>query len=97
MPSIQRIPRIRANVRWSKELELFEMYCPDCVVATSPGACFWPLTEEFWDKYNMQRCKACNMKRDRDRIALRRKTDEVFKNRQVKQSREIRGFQPRAQ
>jgi adenylate kinase len=92
MPSVQRIPRIRANVRWNRELEIFEMYCPDCVVATNAGANFWPLSEEFWIYASLQRCRACNLKKDADRIAKRRREDPEFRARQVEQSRAIRGY-----
>ena len=95
MPSIQRIPRVRANVRWSIDLECFEMYCQDCVTAAHPGQNFWPLSEEYWNKHNLQRCRACNMKRQRDRIARRRREDPEFKARSKAQSAAIRGLRTR--
>jgi hypothetical protein len=47
------------GVRWSKELDGFEMRCDDCAIRGQ--TCYWPLTREFWDAYSLQRCRACNL------------------------------------
>jgi hypothetical protein len=44
-------------VRWRADLG-FGMRCADC--ATNHRACYWPLTEEFWDtRHGLSRCRAC--------------------------------------
>lgn len=59
------------NVRWSEDG--WQMRCPDCPARVSPR--WWPLTEEFWDRRNLARCRACNreLKRARDRASERRR------------------------
>ena len=92
MPSVIYLPRYRANVKWDPDNECFQMWCPDCRGTGNSGTAWWPLTEEFWQKDNLQRCKACERKREADYIAKRRRDDPEFKKRQVAQSRAIRGF-----
>lgn len=51
-----------APVRWRDDTG-WELRCPDC--AKRGGQCFWPLTDEFWQKRaGMQRCRACMNARD---------------------------------
>lgn len=45
--------RQTAGVRWREEG--WELRCPHC----PPGMVYWPLTEEFWDRKRMTRCRAC--------------------------------------
>lgn len=56
-------PRIKAShVRWSPDGP--EMRCDEC--ADKGGvAAYWPLTPQFWDPRNVQRCRACNLGRKR--------------------------------
>lgn len=49
-------------VRWREDVG-WELRCPQC--SSRKRACFWPLTDEFWDRArSMQRCRACQ--RDTD-------------------------------
>lgn len=54
----------RPPVRYSEELQGFELRCPDC--ERRGVAYFWPLTLEFWDPHTtMRRCRACNAAKKR--------------------------------
>jgi hypothetical protein len=65
------------------------MYCEDCDTEKT-GATFWPLTEEFWDKNNMQRCRACKARKNAAHIRERRRTDPEFLARQLEASKNNR-------
>lgn len=47
--------RYREDVGW-------EMRCGDCM-KRSGSTHYWPLDDEFWDKRNLQRCRACHQHR----------------------------------
>lgn len=49
----------------------WEARCPDC--KHKAGGKWWPLTDEFWMKANMARCRACNLsiRRAKDRLRPR--------------------------
>src|SRR5690349_12611752 len=48
----------RAGIRWRDDTG-WELRCPDCS-ANGRTSVYWPLTEEFWDKRVMTRCRACH-------------------------------------
>lgn len=66
-------PYLRTRgVRWNKELECFEMWCPDCQ-ARNDGPTFHPLDPEFWDvSRGLARCHACWAQKKRDAEKQRR-------------------------
>lgn len=70
-------PYIRTRgVRWNKDTDCFEMWCPDCA-AQRDIPTFHPLDEEFWDvTRGLARCRACwaeKKRRDeKNRRALKR-------------------------
>lgn len=51
------------NIRYREGT--FEMRCGGCM-AGAGGNRFWPLTEEFWNPRNLQRCRACLLIRKRE-------------------------------
>lgn len=53
----------RAGIRWREDTG-WELRCPDCM-ASRHGTTYWPLTDEFWDKRNMKRCRACHRTQNR--------------------------------
>lgn len=53
----------RPPVRYSADLQGFEMRCEDC--QRRGVAYFWPLTVEFWEPGSMRRCRACNAAKKR--------------------------------
>jgi hypothetical protein len=74
-------PFIRTRgVRWNKELECFEMWCPDCD-QRNDGPTFHPLDEENWNtSYGLSRCRACwaQKKRDDERHRRALKREEII-------------------
>lgn len=48
-------------VRWREDVG-WELRCPQC--SSRKRACFWPLTEEFWDRQrSLTTCRACLLMR----------------------------------
>ena len=61
----------RAGIRWRDDTG-WELRCPDCA-ARGQHTSYWPLTDEFWDRHMMARCRACERarlnRRDREKYA----------------------------
>ena len=63
------------GVRWSDELQVFEMKCDRCYTnRTHNGVSgYWPITPEFWSTTEgVQECRACIRDRKRKYMARRR-------------------------
>jgi hypothetical protein len=61
-------------------------------------ACFWPLTDEFWDrKHGMKRCRACHRARDAARGRARYLASTTVRERKREASRRYRQANPQAQ
>ena len=69
-------PGIKSSpFRWREDVG-FEARCPDCVI--SGGACFWPITLEFWDpKRGMTRCRGCHDRRAAANLRARYRSDPL--------------------
>lgn len=67
----------KQGVRWNAEMECFTMRCDDCYEKSMPS--HWPLTLEFWNKRNLQRCKACEHERDLSQKRLKYANDPVYR------------------
>lgn len=55
--------RVNSGVRWREDTG-WELRCLRCPT----GMVYWPLTDEFWDKKRMTRCRACWRTHERSRI-----------------------------
>jgi hypothetical protein len=66
-------------IRWRDDTG-WEYRCGDC--AAKAIDCFWPLTDEFWDrKRTMRRCRSCQKNRDARRSReLYRKSPQYREN-----------------
>lgn len=54
----------RRGVRWNRDIECFEMWCPSCDFKHEPA--WWPITEEFWYvRRTLQRRRACVLEDER--------------------------------
>lgn len=78
-------------VRWRDDVG-WELRCPRCV--ERKVACFWPLTDEFWDRRRMSRCRACEKARQRDQKRHRYQTDPVARERMIASSRTYHADNP---
>lgn len=67
----------RSGVRWREEG--WEIRCDDCA-KTGHLTSYWPLTDEFWDRHNMARCRACHLAR------RRRKDHETYWKNEVRRA-----------
>lgn len=56
---------MRSGVRWREDVG-WEVRCDDCAKHGSTGI-YWPLTDEFWIKSSMRRCRACHLAKKRRR------------------------------
>lgn len=67
------------GVRYNRQTESFEMWCPDCDMK-GRSATFWPLTLEFWKvEDGLARCRACWLeKRRRDQKGYRAEKREHY-------------------
>lgn len=72
--------RRRTAVRWREDVG-WEARCERCVV--KKVACYWPLTDEFWDKARMNRCRACERERQASQKRHRYQTDPAFRDRML--------------
>lgn len=79
----------RSGIRWREDVG-WEVRCDWCANHTGRTATYWPLTDEFWDRKSMARCRAClriqKNRRDRARYA----TDMAWRARRQQGSREYR-------
>lgn len=55
----------RSGIRWREDVG-WEARCDDCA-RRGNTTCYWPLTEEFWDRKVMTRCRACHLAKRRIR------------------------------
>lgn len=78
-------------VRWRPDVG-FELRCPRC--AEKRMACFWPLTDEFWDKHRMSRCRACERERQATQKRERYHGNPAFRRRMLTVVREYRMDNP---
>lgn len=74
-----------APVRWRDETG-WELRCPDCSKRGQANH-FWPLTDEFWNRRQMQRCLACAAVRRRQRDRARYWTNAEARARDLAQAR----------
>lgn len=60
--------RINSGVRWRDDVgwELRCLHCPR-------GTVYWPLTDEFWDKKRLTRCRACWRAHERSRLTAQQR------------------------
>jgi hypothetical protein len=86
----------RANVRWSDDTDGWELRCESCV-ANGQTACYWPLTDEFWNRREMVRCRACNRSKKNARDRARGRTAAVIARVRLyrDEAREIINFKER--
>ena len=70
--------RVR-GVRFNRETQAFEMWCPDCAMRHK-NSTFWPLTLEYWKPSDgLARCRACWAdKRRRDQRGYRARKREHY-------------------
>jgi hypothetical protein len=61
----------RSPVRWNPDLDEFELRCEHCTY--NRGLSYWPITEEFWDRKRMSRCRACWKTYEHNRLDVRRR------------------------
>lgn len=74
------------GVFYDKEFEEFRLLCPDCEARGSQY--FWPITTDFWNPGNMQRCRACNLSKKRTYEKNRLATDPEYKERKRLQAQQ---------
>lgn len=64
----------------------YELRCPDC--ASLGRSCFWPLTDEYWDKRRgFRRCRACQGALDARRAKARYLSNTTARERKREASR----------
>lgn len=66
-------------IRWREDTG-WELRCETCAIAGRAER-YWPLTEEFWDKRRMARCRACEKRRLSQNAKARRRNDVALANR----------------
>lgn len=72
-------------IRWREDTG-WEYRCGDC--AQKAAECFWPLTEEFWDrKRTMRRCRSCQKALDARNFRARYANDPGYRERQKAKGR----------
>lgn len=77
------------TLRWTGEE--FEARCSDC--KDKKQACYWPITREFWDPRNLQRCRACN--KDRRRKIEVSSYRRLYQAEYRRQTAEVQAFKSR--
>lgn len=77
----------RSGIRW--RAEGWELRCDGCA-GTANTASYWPLTDEFWDRRHMTRCRACHAVARRQRDKAKYQADLAFRELRKAQSRAYR-------
>ena len=87
--------RLFTTVRWRDDTG-WELRCADC--AAQDTSCFWPLTDEFWDKRRgMNRCRACYRSYDNRMHRERYASDAEHRARRLMNAKKYRTAARQAQ